>query len=138
MIQVCLLEAGMTRALSDDLRGRVLGAVAGGMSARAAAKRFGVGASTAIAWADRQRCHGEVSARRQGKPRGSRLDAHKGFILGLIEEQADITLAEMVEKLGSVQQVTISPAMLCVWLKRSGMTYKKRRRTPLSRSGPTF
>lgn len=127
----------MVRALSDDLRGRVLSAVAGGLSARAAARRFGVGASTAIAWADRRRCHGETSARRQGKPRGSRLDAHKDFILGLIKERADITLAEMAGKLAAERQVHISAAMLCVWLKRSGMTYKKRRRTPPSKTDLT-
>ena len=34
----------MARALSEDLRGRVLAAVAGGDSARSAARRFGVGA----------------------------------------------------------------------------------------------
>ena len=37
----------MTRPLSNDLRQRVVGAVAGGMSRRAAAERFGMAASTA-------------------------------------------------------------------------------------------
>jgi transposase len=40
----------MSRALSDDLRSRVLAASADGMSARSAAARFGIGISTAIAW----------------------------------------------------------------------------------------
>ncbi len=81
--------------------------------------------STAIVWVRRFRQGGEAVARKQGKLRGSRLDAHKGFILGLIEAKDDITLTEMAEKLGSERQVQISPAMLCVWLKRQGMTYKK-------------
>ncbi len=115
----------MTQAYSADLRGRVIGAAAQGLSARAAAARFGVGVSTAIVWVRRFRQGGEAVARKQGKLRGSRLDAHKGFILGLIEAKDDITLTEMAEKLGSERQVQISPAMLCVWLKRQGMTYKK-------------
>jgi hypothetical protein len=39
----------MSRALSDDLRSRVLAASAD-VSARSAAARFGIGISTAIAW----------------------------------------------------------------------------------------
>ena len=40
----------MTQPLSDDLRRRVVAAVDGGMSRRAAAKRFGIAVSTAIKW----------------------------------------------------------------------------------------
>lgn len=40
----------MTRALSADLRERVIGVVEGGLSRRAAAERFGVAASTAVRW----------------------------------------------------------------------------------------
>ncbi|GLS35558.1 hypothetical protein GCM10010869_11460 [Mesorhizobium tianshanense] len=40
----------MGRALSDDLRSRVLKASDAGMSARQAAARFGVGISSAIRW----------------------------------------------------------------------------------------
>ena len=42
-------KIGMSRALSDDLRSRVLAASADGMSARSAAARFEIGISTAIA-----------------------------------------------------------------------------------------
>lgn len=128
----------MTRAYSDDLRGRVLNAVAGGSSVRGAGRRFGVAPSTAVRWVDRQRSQGEISARRQGKPRGSRLDAHKGFILTMIDEQKDITLTEMVERLQAERGVGISRAMLCIWLRRCGFTHKKRRRTPPSSNALTF
>lgn len=127
----------MTQAYSSDLRGRVIRAAAAqGLSARAAAARFGVGVSTAIVWVRRFRQGGEASARRQGKPRGSRLDAHEAFVLGLIDVKDDITLVEMAERLRAERGVQISPAMLCVWLKRQGMTHKKRRRTPASRTAP--
>ena len=45
----------MTRPLSNDLRQRVVAAVADGMSRRAAAERFGIGASTAIKWVQQWR-----------------------------------------------------------------------------------
>jgi transposase len=118
-------EAAMTRALSDDLRGRVLGAVVGGLSARSAARRFGVGAATVIAWAARHRQTGEVTARRQGKPRGSRLDAHESFVLGLIEGEVDITLNEMSERLMAERGVKVGPSMLCRWLRERGWARKK-------------
>ncbi len=43
----------------------------------------------------RYRATGEIVARRQGKPGGSRLDAHEAFILGLVADRADISLAEI-------------------------------------------
>jgi transposase len=40
----------MAKTYGEDLRGRVIAAVDGGMSRRAAAERFKVGVSTAINW----------------------------------------------------------------------------------------
>jgi transposase len=127
----------MTQAYSADLRSRVIRAASEGLSARAAAARFGIGVSTAIVWVRRFRQSGEAAARRQGKPRGSRLDPHEAFILDLIEAQDDTTLVEMAGRLQAERGVSISPAMLCVWLKQRDMTHKKRRRTRVSRTGPT-
>lgn len=79
----------MAKALSDDLRGRVLKASADGLSARQAAARLGVRISTAIRWIARARL-GETTARVQGRRRLSRLDAHDAFIVRLIEERRDI------------------------------------------------
>ena len=76
----------MARALSDDLRSRVLKAADDGLSARQAAARFGVGVSSAIRWIARAKI-GETTPRPQGRRRGSRLDAHEAFIIGLIEER---------------------------------------------------
>jgi transposase len=81
----------MARAYSQDLRDRVIDS---GSSARAAAGRFGVGIVTAIVWARRAR-EGERSARRQGQPKRSKLDPHRDYVLGLIEAEPDITIAEM-------------------------------------------
>jgi len=40
----------MGKSLSRDLRSRLVSAVAGGMSRRAAAERFGVSAASAVRW----------------------------------------------------------------------------------------
>jgi len=126
----------MGRALSGDLRSRVLKASAEGVSARQAAARFGVGVSSAIRWIARARI-GELSPRPQGRRRASSLDAHEAFIVGLIEEQKDITLNEMVERLAADRTVQISRSALSAWLHGRGWTFKKSPRTHWSRSGPT-
>ena len=74
----------MARAYSQDLRDRVIKTALGGVSVRQAAARYGVGISTAVLWVRRARS-GEATARRQGQPRGSKLDAHAAFLLELIE-----------------------------------------------------
>lgn len=124
----------MARAYGEDLRTRVLDACAAGSSARAAAARFGVGVSTAIVWARRARQEGERAARRQGKPRGSRLDAHEAFVFGLLGADKDATLDEMVEKIAGALSLRIGRSALSLWLRGRGWTYKKRRRMPASRT----
>lgn len=56
----------MGKPLSMDLRERVVGAISGGMSRRAAAERFGVSAASAVRWAALQREHGKPAAKPQG------------------------------------------------------------------------
>ncbi len=75
----------MGRALSIDLRKRVLKASKEGLSARRCADRFGVAASTAIRWIDRA-ARGETEPRKVGGTRTSRLDAHADFIVTMIED----------------------------------------------------
>lgn len=127
----------MARAYGNDLRERVLDAADTGASARSVAARFGVGVATAIVWIRRARETGERTARRQGHPRGSRLDAHEAFIVAMIEADKDITLNEMVARLNDELSVVISRSGLSVWLRRRGWTYKKSPRMHWSRIAPT-
>lgn len=124
----------MSRAYSGDLRGRVIDVVAGGASARSAASRFGVGIATAVLWVRRWRETGERTARRQGNPGGSKLDAHGGFLLGLTEGQRDITLEEMRARLLAERGVSAGIGTLWRFFDARGITVKKRRVTPASRS----
>ena len=90
----------MAKALSTDLRHRVIGAIAEGMSCRQAAARFGVSASSAIRWQAQQRSLGHVTPRPQGGDRRSgRIEAHAEVILGEIATTPDLTLAELQARL---------------------------------------
>ena len=128
----------MAKALSEDLRSRVVSAVDDGLSRRTAAERFGVGVSSAIRWVAQHRRTGTVSA---GKPGGNqrshRIDAHKGLVDDLLEEQPDVTLAEIADHLG--ETVGYRPAVSVVhrFCQRHGITLKKSRRTRASKSVPT-
>ena len=126
----------MARALSDDLRVRVLKASTEGLPARQAAARFGVGISTAIRWIARAR-QGERTARPQGRRRGSSLDAHEAFIAGLIEERRDITLNEMAVRLLAERAISIHRSALSAWLRGRGWTFKKSPPMHWSRNVPT-
>ena len=98
----------MTRALSDDLRKRVIEAVDGGMSRRAAANRFGIGPSTAVKWVQRWRETGSWAPRRSGGDvRSHRVDAYGEAIMELVEQTPDVTLAEIATILSAV--------MACGW-----------------------
>jgi transposase len=116
----------MARAYSQDLRDRVIDAALAGLSARGAAERFGIGEATAIVWVRRARQTGERKARKQGQPRRSKLDAHRDFLLGLIEATPDMTISELLERLLIERGVKASRALLWVFLDRLGLTFKKR------------
>ena len=118
----------MTRPLSMDIRSRLVSAVAGGMTRRSAAKRFGVAASTAIKWVDQWERTGGVEPRRQGgDQRSQRIEAYAEEILTLIEERRDITLAEIVERLDQEHGLKVAQSTVWRLLDRRGMTFKKNR-----------
>ena len=90
----------MARTLSQDLRDRVVAAIDGGMSCRAAAAHFDVSISSAIRWRRLVLEHGRAVAKRRGGDRHSgRIEAHGDFIKGLIAEQGEITLTDIQARL---------------------------------------
>jgi transposase len=128
----------MARAYSVDLRERVLGLAEEGVSVRQAAGRFEVGISTAIVWVRRLRESGESKARKQGKPRGSKLDIHEAFLLDLVKAQPDITLEEMQEALLREHGFKTSLATIWRFFDSRKITFKKNRarfRTGAGRRG---
>ncbi|TGP50593.1 helix-turn-helix domain-containing protein, partial [Mesorhizobium sp. M2D.F.Ca.ET.226.01.1.1] len=56
----------MTRPLSNDLRERVVVAIAAGESCRTVAARFGIAVSSAVKWSQRYRASGSVAPGKMG------------------------------------------------------------------------
>ena len=91
----------MSKALSLDLRIRVLSAVSEGMSHRAAAARFGVSAASVSRWRALERDRGDARPKALGGDRRSgRIEVQHGVILGLLEENRDMTIEELRAALG--------------------------------------
>lgn len=85
---------------------------------------------------DRAGQHGGTGAAAQGRRRGSSLDAHEAFIVGLIEGRRDITLHEMAARLLTEHAVAIRRSALSAWLRGRGWTFKKTPPMHWSRSAP--
>ena len=126
----------MGKPYSLDLRERVVAALKEGMSTAQAAARFSIGKATAGTWGRLKRSQGDVRPAKQGKPKGSVLDAHAQFILGALKDKPDTTLEEMVERLAAERDVRVVWTTVWKFLDRHDQTHKKRLRTPASRSAP--
>src|SRR5215472_11418551 len=117
-----LLGDGTARAYSGDLRVRVIGAVEGGLSARAAARRLGVAESTATAWVGRWRREGSSEAKSQKGRSRSPLAGHAAFLLALVDEQADLTLEEIRERLAQ-RGVPVAVSSIWRFFDRHGISF---------------
>src|SRR5947208_2159956 len=126
----------MARAYSQDLRDRVIEAALSGMGARRAAAWFDIGASTAIVWVGRMRDGGERSARRQGRPRGSKLEAHRDFLCRLVEATPDVTIEEIQQSLREDRGMMASTGTIWSFLDRCNLTVKKKSAHAAEQSRP--
>ena len=127
----------MARALSVDLRDRVVAAIAGSLSRRQAAVRFGVSAASAVRWQQLAAQHGTPKPQQQGGDRRSgKIEAHADLILGAYEVTPDITLAEL-QALLAEHDTQVALGTIWRFFARRGITRKKRRRMRSSRTVPT-
>ena len=127
----------MSKALSVDLRTRVLAAVAAGATHREAAARFGVSAASVSRWRQLERETGDVRPGPLGGDRRSgRIEAQAALVLGLLAETPDITVEELRTALAT-RGHSFGYGTLQRFFARHRITRKKRPRTPASRIGPT-
>jgi len=127
----------MSKALSLDLRERVLAAIAEGMSGRQAALRFGVSAASASRWRGLERRQGDARPGPLGGDRRSkRIEAHAETILALAQARPDATLEELRQSLAE-KGLVFGHGTLWRFFDRHRYTLKKRLRTRTSRAGPT-
>ncbi len=123
----------MSKALSVDLRVRVLAAVADGLSHRQAAERFGVGAASVSRWRKLEREQGDAKPKALGGDRRSgRIEAHGATILAMLDETTDITLEELRRQLAE-RGLVFGDGTVRRFLKRHKITRKKRPRTRANR-----
>jgi len=123
------------QAYSEDLRGRVLAAIDGGMAARAAATVFRVSVSYIYKALIRRRGTGEVTASRRRGHRPRKLSpAQERALAAHIQARADLTLAALQAWLLAEHGVRLSNGAMWSAVARLGLSYKKRRSGRASRT----
>lgn len=128
----------MATAYSRDLRVRVIAAVDGGMSRRAAAGQFAVSESSAIRWVREWKASGCAEARPRGGDRHShRIEAHAGFLKAKIEEVPDITLDELRQALLAERGEAFGDSSISRFFQRHKLSRKKRPGMRRNRTGKT-
>jgi len=113
----------MPKPYSQDLRQRVIESIEAGASRREAAELYGISPSVVVIWAQRWEATGSIAA----KPSGgsvSPLEDHAQFLLGLVTEQPDLTLDEVVE---AMSKARIAGSRTAVWrfYERHDFSFKK-------------
>jgi len=116
----------MPAPYSQDLRQRVIGFMALGGSARAAAIRFDVSISSATRWAQRWRAEGHARPRAMGGDRRCRLREHSAKVLQLVARQPDLTLQEIRSALAVSCGITVGLSTVHRFLRAHNVTLKKR------------
>lgn len=112
---------------SSDLRVRVIQVVEGGGAARAAARQFFIGGSTAIRWAKRWRETGSYEARSNKGQSRSPLKKQEEWLLELVGREPDLTLEEIQARLLEVQGQKAGIGSVWRFFHRHGISFKKKR-----------
>jgi transposase len=126
----------MPAPLSLDIRKRIVDAIEGGSSRRAAAERFAVSESAAIKLVQRWEATGSLEPGQMGGHRRSALAAHEGLVRELIAETPDQTLDELHERLAN-HGVWVGRTSVHRYLSALGLTRKKRHSMPPNKTAPT-
>jgi transposase len=124
------------RAYSEDLRVRFGRALDRGLSARAAARLLDVSAATGVRWAQLWWETGAIEPGRVGGHRPLLLASEHAWLMARIEREPDLTLHALLASLREERGVVVSCDTLWRYLLRCGKTFKKRRSSPRSKTGP--
>ena len=124
---------------SNDLRVRVIQVVEGGAAARAAARQFVIGNSTAIRWAKRWRETGSYEAKSLKGQSRSPLKMHEEWLLSLVQHEPDLILKEIQSRLRDERQQKAGLGSIWRFFKRHGISFKKKafaRRSRIALTSP--
>ena len=115
----------MGKAYSDDLRRRVVAAMAAGRSCREVGAAFDVAPSTAGNWYRRYRRENSHAARSMGGDRRSKLLEQAGWIGERLTETPELTLGEVRSGLAR-RGVEVSYASVWRTVRKLGLRHKKK------------
>ena len=116
----------MGRAVSNDLRVRMVRGIAAGKSRREVAAQFEVAPSTAVRVQARYATTGSVEPARQGRPPGSgKLGPYRDAIVERVKAEPDITMPDLAVWLEADHGVAVDPSNLSKLLCKAGFSYKK-------------
>jgi transposase len=126
---------------SDDLRRKVIQACERRReSQREIAELFSVSISfVESVWQHYRHSGGEVVPIRRRAGRHARLDAQcRDRLRGWLEEQSDLTLKELIDRLQAATGIAVSEPTMCRVLQQLGMRRKKRRYMPRSATARAY
>ena len=112
------------RAVNEELRGMAVAAVLGGLKPAAAARRFGLGATTLRRWVKQFREQGHVRPGRQGGS-ASRTEPERGRILRILAARPELSMAGLRDALAA-EGVALHESTVQRFLKRHGLDRKTR------------
>ena len=116
----------MGRAISTDLRLRMVRGISAGKSRREVAEQFEVAPSTAVRVQARYAATGSVEPAKQGRPKGSgKLVPYRAALIEKVKAQPDITMPNLAVWLEAEHGITADPSNLSKLLCKAGFTYKK-------------
>ena len=122
----------MPKPLPQDIRDRVLAAYDRGKQTKEIADTMGVSPAYARRVKQVRREHSRTTRLPMGGRRVVKVDSEQ--LRKLVEQQPDATIAELHERLGRDR---CSESAVSMALLRLGLSFKKRRSMPPSRTAPT-
>ena len=124
------------RTYSRDLRERIVAARERGQSAQEIARLFKVSKRSVERYWKQYSSTGSLEPKQRGGYRRSRLEKHDETLRRWIRQEADLTLAQLQERVRRDLKVRLGITALWHRLERLGLSYKKnaaRRRAKSSR-----
>ena len=114
----------MPRPYSNDLRERVVAAVANGRSCREVASLFGVSVASVVKWSQRHRVTGSAAAGQMGGHRKSVLEPHRAYLIERLAAVPDLTMPALVAEL-ALLGVVVHPVTVWRVVRSAGLRFKK-------------
>lgn len=115
----------MAKPYSEDLRTRVVETIEGGATIPETAEQCGVSISSVVRFLRLHRDTGSVRAAKFGGYKDFALATHEELVRGLIQEQPDITLAEIKARLAK-KKVSVGKSSISRFLNHLKLSFKKK------------